>query len=114
MIKSYKCNIVLLRNESKKSHFMPKPQLRIRAVMQERGLSIKDLAERCNLSESHIQYHILGPRANPVVSTLAKLARAMDVPVASLIADYLDQYTPVIECPCCHSKIDAKKEVLIQ
>lgn len=59
---------------------------KIRRIRLEKGLTQKQLAERCNMYESQIRKYETG-KANPKTATLEKIAAALSVPVTSLYSD---------------------------
>lgn len=58
---------------------------RLRALRQERGLSVRGLAELCELSPNTISL-IERERTSPTVSTLQRLATALGVPITSFFS----------------------------
>lgn len=56
---------------------------RVRQLRQERGLSINDLARAAGIAYSTVG-NIEDGRQEPVVSTLERLARVLEVPLAEL------------------------------
>jgi len=63
---------------------------RLRAVRRERGLSLRDLAKRLDVSPSLISQVETG-RASPSVSTLYAMAQALSVSVDDLLFDEVDR-----------------------
>lgn len=59
---------------------------KIKRIRLEKGLTQKQLAERCNMYESQIRKYETG-KANPKNATLEKIAAALSVPVTSLYSD---------------------------
>ena len=68
------------------------PQMgeRLRAVRRERGLSLRDLAKRLDVSPSLISQVETG-RASPSVSTLYAMAQVLSVSVDDLLFDEVDR-----------------------
>ena len=62
----------------------------MRAVRRERGLSLRDLAKRLNVSPSLISQVETG-RASPSVSTLYAMAQVLSVSVDDLLFDEVDR-----------------------
>ena len=60
--------------------------LRIRALRQERGWTLQQTAEACQLDLTHLQ-KIEAGRLNLTFATLVRLAEGLDVPLAALFAD---------------------------
>jgi transcriptional regulator with XRE-family HTH domain len=63
---------------------------RLRAVRRERGLSLRDLAKRLDVSPSLISQVETG-RASPSVSTLYAISQALSVSVDDLLFDEVDR-----------------------
>ena len=59
---------------------------RIKAYRKERGLTQKELAEKSNLSRSHIA-SIEGNQYTPSLTTLGEIAKALGIDSALLISD---------------------------
>ncbi|OSM02543.1 helix-turn-helix domain-containing protein [Magnetofaba australis] len=59
---------------------------RIQAYRQEKGLSLRGLAERAKISAAGLS-QIENGQTSPSVATLEKLADALDIPVAAFFAD---------------------------
>lgn len=73
--------------------------MRIKEVIQEKGLTINKVAELMGVNRVSLSNTING---NPTVETLQKIATALDVPVSELFE------TPkegVITCPHCGKPI---------
>jgi len=62
---------------------------RIRFYRKERGLTQKELAEKSNLSRSHIA-SIEGNQYTPSLTTLSELAKALEIDSALLVSDLQD------------------------
>ena len=58
--------------------------MRLKRVRESKGLSQTALAKRSRLSREHI-VRLKAGRYDPTVTTLAKLAKALGVPVAALL-----------------------------
>lgn len=67
---------------------------RIKAYRKERGLTQKELAEKSNLSRSHIA-SIEGNQYTPSLATLGEISKALEIDSALLISDTLDT-TPIL------------------
>ena len=57
---------------------------KIRKLRKEKGLTQKQLGELCGIADSNIRKYESG-KQNPKLETLQKIARALDVPILSLI-----------------------------
>lgn len=67
----------------------------IKKIRKEKGLTQKQLGEKCKMSESTLRQYELGFR-NPKLQTLAKIAAALDVSANDLLESPLDG-TPLYE-----------------
>lgn len=56
----------------------------IKRIRKEKGLTQKQLAEKCGMYESQVRRYELG-KANPKLETIRKIAKALDVDVWELI-----------------------------
>lgn len=56
-------------------------KLRIKEILKEKGVSIKDLAEKLSITSATLSKSING---NPTVETLNKIADALDVSIVEL------------------------------
>ena len=78
--------------------------MRIKEVIREKGLSIKDVAEKIGISSPSLSAAING---NPTKDTLEKIASALDVPISELF-EYPEQ--SLVRCPNCGYKLRLSKE----
>lgn len=76
---------------------------RIKEVMQEQGITGKELAERLGKTPQYISGIVRGADSASV-EVLSKIAKAMGVPLSSLFSDYNRSKT--ISCPNCGHDID--------
>lgn len=60
---------------------------RIRATRKARGLTQEVLAERAGIDRSHMGFIEQG-RRHPTISTLAKIAKVLDIPLANLLRGF--------------------------
>lgn len=60
--------------------------MQLKRLRAEQGLSQAALSKRCGLTKEYIARLELGQH-DPSLSTLAKLAKALKVPIASLLED---------------------------
>jgi len=77
--------------------------LRIKEVIKEKGLTIKEVASRMNLSSPSLSVAING---NPTTESLVSIANALNVHVSELF-EFPDSST--INCPYCGNKIKVSK-----
>lgn len=69
--------------------------LRLRAFRQERGLSLRALAELCDLSPNTISLIERGT-SSPSVSTLQRLATALGVPITAFFTDPVERMSVIM------------------
>ena len=78
--------------------------LRIKEVIREKGLTVKEVAEKLGMSSPSLSDAING---NPTADKLERIASALNVPITELF----DQpATDIINCPYCGGKIKVSKE----
>lgn len=80
-------------------------KLRIKNIVAAKGMTLKGLAEKMDVTPQTLG-NIVNEKGNPNVATLEKIAEALEVPVASLFADYLAPNSAIIICPQCGARID--------
>lgn len=73
----------------------PDVGLRLRAFRQERGLSLRALAELCDLSPNTISLIERGT-SSPSVSTLQRLATALGVPITSFFTEPVERRSVIL------------------
>lgn len=84
-------------------------QLRIKEICSEKGISIVELAKRIGMSRVSINNMVAG-RQSPPVSTLDKIAEALEVETWELlkspdeISVKSEKESGVLTCPKCGSK----------
>ena len=78
--------------------------LRIKDVIKEKGLTVKEVAERMGMSSPSLSDAING---NPTADKLERIALAIGVPVSEL---FEPSATDTINCPYCGGKIKVSKE----
>lgn len=81
-------------------------RFRIKNIASARGISIKELAERIGITPQTLG-NMLNEKNNPNVSTLERIAEALEVPVSALFTDYLTATPPgAIVCPYCGGNLE--------
>lgn len=80
-------------------------KLRIKNIVVAKGMTLKGLADRIGITPQSLG-NIVNEKNNPNISTLEKIANALDVPVSSLFTDYLEANSAVIICPQCGARIN--------
>jgi transcriptional regulator with XRE-family HTH domain len=73
----------------------PDVGLRLKAFRQERGLSLRALAELCDLSPNTISLIERGT-SSPSVSTLQRLATALGVPITAFFTDPVERMSLIL------------------
>lgn len=80
-------------------------RFRIKAILASQGMTIKSLAEKMGCTAQSLGMQI-GDNATPNVSSLEKIAAALNVPVSSLFADSVHPSQATVICPYCGGRID--------
>ncbi|MCE8774381.1 helix-turn-helix domain-containing protein [Bacteroides caccae] len=75
-------------------------ELRIKEVMQEKGVTQKKLAEQMGVAEISLSRSL---RGNPTLETLSKIAEALEVDIVDLFERKKEEENTII-CPKCGSK----------
>lgn len=80
--------------------------LRIEDVLEQKGISIAELARRANVSRSSMHNTI--KKGNPNFETLQTIAKSLGVPVSELIEE---PTTPGHTCPNCGAVLEVDIKV---
>ena len=80
-------------------------QLRIKDVIKEKGLTVKEVAERMGMLSEALSRIINGK--STTTTTLERIANALGVPITEL---FEQPGTDTISCPYCGGKIKVGKE----
>lgn len=75
-------------------------ELRIKEVMQEKGITQKRLAEQMGVAEISLSRSL---RGNPTLETLSKIAEALEVDIVDLFKCKKEEENTII-CPKCGSR----------
>lgn len=79
--------------------------MRVKAILKDKQLTLNDLAQKLGVSRQALYLQI---NNNPRISTLQRIADALDLPVAQLFdqtpADKADHNA--ITCPHCGAKLE--------
>lgn len=70
---------------------MRKVRLRVKEVAQQKGMSMTRLHHRSEVAYTTIRAVFRNPHTEVTLTTLARLAEALDVPTAELIEDVPDE-----------------------
>lgn len=86
-------------------------ELRIKQILQEKGMTAKGLAESMGKSPQYINNIINGGKGASI-NTLQAVATALDVPIYSVFADYKpDKDNQSIVCPHCGKTIEVEVNI---
>lgn len=81
---------------------------RIREILNQKGMTGKELAERMGVTPQYIS-GIIRETGSASVEVLANIARILNVPVASLFEDYVSNENIII-CPKCGTKFKMESD----
>ena len=81
---------------------------RIREILNQKGMTSKELAEKMDVTPQYISGIVRGT-GSASVEVLSNIAKALNVPLASLFSDYVPDEN-VIVCPSCGARFGLKKE----
>lgn len=79
-------------------------ELRIKEILNEKGMSQKELCDIWGKSKSYVN-HIVNGKGSISIPVLEEIAKVLSVPVASLFADYDKKPENVALCPHCNKPI---------
>lgn len=84
--------------------------MRIKEVLSEKGMSAKELAAACGLSEMGMS-NIMTGKSQPNANTIIRIAQALNVSCGELFDDYQAEsnYSRLI-CPKCGYEMKIKAE----
>lgn len=85
---------------------------KIRKIRLEKGLTQKQLAEKCNMYESQIRKYETG-KANPKLETMTRVATALEVDVSAIYSDsqiQMQKISQVVSSWMDHAEDEIKKE----
>lgn len=68
---------------------------RVKQLLKERGLTIKNLADMLNVTDGAVSQTING---NPTIGKLKEIADALGVPISDLLTDASDGHTFTCQC----------------
>lgn len=80
-------------------------KFRIKTIVAAKGMTLKSLAEKLEVTPQFLS-GIVNEKNNPNLTTLEKIAEALEVPVSSLFADYLSPNHSVLICPHCGGRVE--------
>lgn len=84
--------------------------MRIKEVLLEKGMSAKELAAACGLSEMGMS-NIMTGKSQPNANTIVRIAQALNVSCGELFDDYqAESKANRIVCPKCGCEMKIKVE----
>lgn len=81
---------------------------RIKEIMQEKGITGKELAEKMDVTPQYISGIVRGA-GSASVEVLAKIAKELNVPIASLFSDFHQGH--YVKCPKCSHEFEIEVKV---
>ena len=81
-------------------------EYRIKELLKNRGLTLAELSEQIGMKSANLSV-ALSEKGNPTITTLEKIAIALNVPISEL---FDQSATDIINCPYCGGKIKVSKE----
>ena len=85
-------------------------ELRIKEILSEKGMTQEELAQMIGVTAPYVNSICNGGKGASI-NKLFDIARALNVPLASLFADYMPIVTPVEQkCPHCGKPIRIRIE----
>jgi transcriptional regulator with XRE-family HTH domain len=79
--------------------------LRIKELLKERGIAVKDLATMIELTPPSVS-NLINGKSKPSIETFERIASALNVPISDLFEQPAND---IINCPYCGGKIVVKK-----
>mgnify|MGYP001100074918 CR=1 FL=1 len=88
-------------------------KLRVTEITKQQGLTLKDLADKINVSRQSLANTLL--KGNPTIETLSKIATALEVPIWQLLVSpeevQLPSNTLSVKCPHCGNEFPVSVNV---
>ncbi|TFD96403.1 XRE family transcriptional regulator [Dysgonomonas capnocytophagoides] len=81
---------------------------RIKELCRERGITLSELADKIDMKSANLSVS-LSDKGNPTITTLQKIATALNVPVSGLF-DEVQPNDNVIRCPNCGTELELKQK----
>lgn len=79
---------------------------RIKELCRERGITLSELADKIEMKSANLSVS-LSEKGNPTITTLQKIATALNVPVSALFEE-IQPNDNIIRCPSCGSELELK------
>lgn len=88
-------------------------KLRVTEITKQQGLTLKDLADKINVSRQSLANTLL--KGNPTIETLSKIATALEVPIWQLLVSPEEVQLPSnahsVKCPHCGNEFPVSVNV---
>lgn len=81
---------------------------RIKDLCKEKGITLSELADKIEMKSANLSAS-LSEKGNPTISTLQKIATALNVPVSALF-DEIQPNDNIVRCPNCGTELEVKKK----
>lgn len=81
---------------------------RIKELCRERGITLSELADKIEMKSANLSVS-LSEKGNPTITTLQKIATALNVPVSALFEE-IQPNDNIIRCPNCGTELELKKK----
>lgn len=81
---------------------------RIKELCKEKGITLSELADKIDMKSANLSVS-LSDKGNPTITTLQKIATALNVPVSALF-DEVQPNDNTIKCPNCGTELQLKKK----
>ena len=81
---------------------------RIKELCRERGITLSELADKIEMKSANLSVS-LSEKGNPTITTLQKIATALNVPVSALFEE-IQPNDNIIRCPNSGTELELKKK----
>lgn len=81
---------------------------RIKDLCKERGITLSELADKIDMKSANLSAS-LSEKGNPTITTLQKIAVALNVSVSALF-DEVQPNDNIVRCPNCGTELEVKKK----
>ncbi|MDR2004170.1 MAG: helix-turn-helix domain-containing protein [Prevotella sp.] len=80
--------------------------LRIKEILKEKGIAVKELAVMINLAAPNVS-NLINEKSKPSIDVFERIAAALNVPISDLFDTPTDN---TVNCPYCGGKIKLTKD----
>ena len=80
--------------------------LRIKELLKEKGIAVKELALMIDLAAPNVS-NLINEKSKPSIDVFERIASTLNVPISDL---FEQPKTGVIHCPNCGAKLTLKKD----